>query len=188
MAIIAVVTGLVLAKYVSFDSTVLLKSEAYEMALLLREAQIKSVSVAQAAGGNFEYPYGVSFTPGSNEYIGFMYASNDAPYPYYEGNPNAVGISTSTMDRTMRVDVVCIIIPDGGSSTEEVCSDTDPSITSLSVSFRRPEFKALMHAVGYGGDQGEILGAKIRIGSGAGGPTQFVVEVTKLGQVSIYKY
>ncbi len=90
-AIIALVSTIVLVKYGSFDSTVLLKSAAYEIALTLREAQVRSVSVS-GEGGEFSYPYGVTFTPEQKVYRAFRF-EDPLEYPYFdisEPSPYAV--------------------------------------------------------------------------------------------------
>ena len=56
-AIIAIITGIVLVKYKAFDSTVLLKSAAYELSLNLRETQAKSVSVRGDGGSGINFRY-----------------------------------------------------------------------------------------------------------------------------------
>lgn len=55
IAIITVITAIVVVRYRQFDSTVLLKGAAYEIALALREAQIQSVSAVRDVGNNFRY-------------------------------------------------------------------------------------------------------------------------------------
>lgn len=177
IGIVVVVSSIVLIKYSSFDSTVLLKNATYEVALALREAQAKSVSGSHE-GGDANFPFGVTFTPGVRDYTIFRYASATDPSPYYDvsgADPDlASNISTTSMERSMLVTDVCI--NDGGVD--------DCDITRLDVSFRRPEFRALFHAEGYLGDPLNIQSAKIKVGSSNGGNV-FVVEVTRLGQISV---
>lgn len=181
IAIVGIVTSIVLVKYGSFDSTVLLKSLAYEIALTLREAQVRSVSVSRSAN-SFDYPYGVTFsvaTPQEKKrYISFRY-KNATAHPVYdvgEASPVAEDIRTFPISRTMEVQDLCVTI--GGT---ENCD-----IDRLDVSFRRPKFKGLFYAEGYAGNQEDIQSAKIEVGS-ATGFLSFIVEVTSLGQISVYK-
>ena len=177
IGIIAFISSIVLLKYSSFDSTVLLKNAAYEVALALREAQAKSVSGSHE-GGDASFPFGVTFTPGVKDYTIFRYASATDLSPYYdvsETDPDlASNISTTSMERSMLVTDVCI--NDGGVD--------DCGIGRLDVSFRRPEFRALFYADGYVGNQSNIQSAKIKVSSSGGGNI-FVVEVTRLGQISV---
>lgn len=176
IGIIAFISSIVLLKYSSFDSTVLLKNAAYEVALALREAQAKSVSGSHQ-GGDANFPFGVTFTPEVKDYTIFRYASATDPSPHYdvsEADPDlASNISTTLMERSMLVTDVCI------NTGTENCD-----VTRLDVSFRRPEFRALFYAEGYVGNQSNIQSAKIKVRSSNGGNT-FVVEVTRLGQISV---
>ncbi len=60
IAIIALISTVVLMQYGSFNSVILLKSLAYEIALTVREAQTFGVSV-RSDGGTFQSAYGVHF-------------------------------------------------------------------------------------------------------------------------------
>ncbi len=179
VGIITVVSTIVLLKYSSFDSGVLLKNTAYEVALALREAQAKSVSGSHDGGGDARYPFGVTFTPDSKKYTIFRFASSTGD-PYYDvggAGSYATGLSTTTIERSMYVTDVCV----NAGSTDACAVD---GVTRLDISFRRPEFRALFHAEGYTGDQSDIQSAKIKVGS-TNGTDVFVVEVSRLGQISV---
>ena len=109
IAIIGMITALVLVKYGSFSSTTLLKSTAYEIALTLREAQVKSVSVL-GSDPNFDYPYGVTFSPNSKTYTAFIYKDTDLDaVPQYDkgsASPKATDIQTFRLDHSMTIDDV----------------------------------------------------------------------------------
>jgi prepilin-type N-terminal cleavage/methylation domain-containing protein len=186
IAIIGVVSSIVLVKYSSFDSTVLLKGLAYEIALSLREAQVRSVSVSGVEGTSgdkvFDYPFGVTFslvtTQDQKKYTSFRF--NDAAltsYPKY-GIAESEDIQVFTIDRTMYISQLCIT---------RVTEDCD--IQQLDVSFRRPKFVGLFHAVSTGGASEydtDITSAKIKV-TGAGAVNTFVVTITSLGQISVSK-
>ena len=175
VAIIGVVSSIVLFKYNSFDSTVLLKGAAYEIALSIREAQVKSVSGART-GTSFDRPYGVTFTPNQKTYTAFRFEDSIA-YPNYAGT--VTNLNTFTLGGTMQVSDICIIV-----GTIETC---ETGITRLDVSFRRPEFKALFYAEGYGGTQANIESAKIKVSAGNSAFSGFVILITQFGQISVYK-
>ena len=178
IAIIGIVTAIVLVKYSAFDSTVLLKGAAYEIALALREAQVKSVSVVRGTS-NFDYPYGMSFSPNQKNYFAFQY-EHATQYPQYDLAGLAVGIGTTTIGRTMRVSQVCI--------SENNGTSYDCSMNRLDVSFRRPEFKALFYAVkGATNYTTTVTNARVKVDSTGGGAGVFVVEMTLLGQISVFK-
>ena len=181
MAIISIITGIVLVKYNSFDSTVLLKNQAYEIALLLRESQIKSVSVVRNDADTFSYPYGASFAPASSMYQSFLY-KDSLQYPHFDTGPTEI-TGSFDMGKKMQVEDVCVT--DDLSSGVEDCT-----ITQLDISFRRPEFSALFWAEGYRSgseaDMKNILSARIHLASTNGGSNKFVVEISRLGQISVY--
>ncbi len=182
VGIITVVSTIVLLKYSSFDSGVLLKNTAYEVALALREAQAKSVSGSHDGGGDARYPFGVTFTPDSKKYTIFRFASSTGD-PYYDvggAGSYATGLSTTTIERSMYVSDVCV----NAGGADACDSDDSEDISHLDISFRRPEFRALFHAEGYSGTQANIQSAKIKVGS-TNGTDVFVVEVSRLGQISV---
>jgi len=189
-AIIGIVSAIVLTKYSSFDSTVLLKSAAYEIALTLREAQIKSVSVSRSTIG-FDYPYGVSFTPGDKEYYIFRY--EDAfRYPRYIDASVAVElISTSVLQGSIQILDICV---KEYNVTEKCSTDLSDPLQRLDISFRRPEFKGLFFVDDGTGPYNENVVnssqstdfefARIELRSTNGGPI-FQVMVGAFGQISV---
>ena len=185
--IIAIISSIVLLKYSAFDSTVLLKGTAYEIALTLRDAQVKSVSAARSGSeaDAFNFPYGVTFTPGQKTYTAFRYkhATNSPYYDIAETDPDvAEDIQQFTIGRSMQVSDICYTI-----SNTETCHSTDSTFTRLDVSFRRPEFKALFYAERGATDYSTtITSAKIKVNSTQGAGI-FIITVSKLGQISVKK-
>ena len=182
ISIIGIVTSMVLVKYSSFDSTVLLKGVAYEIGITLREVQVKALSHSRNGTTieSFNYPYGVSFTPLSKTYSIFRYATTstrtprfvDATYPSYP-----VSVQTFSIDRSMQVLDVCVTV-----SGIEDC--TTP--TRLDISFRRPEFTSLFYVDGFG-VQPFVESAKIKVNSTTGGAGVFWIVVNLFGQISVSK-
>lgn len=195
IGIIVMVTGIVLVKYSSFDSTVLLKSAAYEVALSLRDAQVKSVSALRGANDSFDYPYGMTFTKGSNNYVMFKYSSSTDPDPYYDilaTDPLPVyasGVSTTTLGHSLQIVGLCII-KNGNPHANPHCD-----IDRLDISFKRPEFEAIIQTLRISGSQvyktgngntNRVEAAQIKLKSDTG-TSVYVVEVSKLGQVMVFK-
>lgn len=182
-AIIAIVSAVVLVKYKAFDSTVLLKGTAYDIALTLREAQVKSVSVLRN-DTSFDYPYGVTFDVSSQTeqklYRIFRYKSATAG-PKYDGTSLAEDIQEFTIGRTMRVKEVCYTYPIG---TADNCG-----LDRLDISFRRPEFNSIFYGVDGASFVATttVTGAKIKVDSTGGTAGAFVVTITKFGQISVSK-
>lgn len=185
IGIIGLLTAIILVRYTSFDSTVLLKGEAYEVALAVRDAQVKSVSAVRSStdAQSAKYPFGVTFTPGEKSYKSFQYNDPDPEnHPYYdvpESNPDvAHDVFTFTLERTMQIYDVCVT----DENDNETCS-----ISRLDISFRRPEYRALFFAQGFSGTQENIRSAKIKVNSTNGSANVFVVEVSSMGQISVLK-
>lgn len=181
-AIITIVSAVVLVKYQAFDSTVLLKSTAYDIALTLREAQVKSVSVSRNGNDSdsFNYPYGVTFDVASPaEYRIFRYKSATAG-PKYDGTSFVEEIQEVTIGRTMQVKEVCYTYP----TAVDRCD-----LTRLDISFRRPEFNAIFYGIDNDGVLATttVTGAKIKLNSVSGGSGVFVVTISKFGQISVSK-
>ena len=70
IGVLGILTAIVLVRHGAFESTTLLKSAAYDLALNLRDAQVRSVS-ASKAGGSFAVPFGVSFDVSNDDIIGY---------------------------------------------------------------------------------------------------------------------
>jgi len=189
VAIIGILTAMVTVKYKAFDSTTILKGAAYEIALTIREAQIKSMSAVRGTTG-FDFPRGVSFVPGnapttaSKTYNAFQFESATV-YPYYDtSEPLAVLLNSFTLDRTMYVSDVCVVV--GGTET---CS-SGGTINRLDVSFRRPEFKAIFYAAKTSDGTNfstSIEKATIKVTSTNNTANVFLIDVSQLGQISVSK-
>lgn len=189
-AIITIVTSIVLVRFNAFDSTVLLKSLAYEIATSVREAQIYSVSVVNTGGGNFRYPYGLSFSPGNTSYEFFRFADTDTSVrPYFdlaETDPDTAEIlRTMTLGGSTETHEVCI--KRTTSATEECRTAAQGGI--LDISFRRPEFSAIFNAnwLNTVAEQNTIESVRIKVRSTRNTANAWVIEVKLLGQISVYK-
>ncbi len=178
-AIITVITSMVIVRFTSFDSTVLLKSMAYEVGVVLRETQIYAVSVVNTGTGassNFRYPYGLSFTPGSNGYVFFRYNNGGiSAVPRYESAEVTV-IRSVMLDNSMEVFDVCV--------TNNGVDDC--TISRLDISFRRPEFSALFYTPQLGSPS-TVSAGKIYLRSTRNTTNVWIVEVKLLGQIMVYK-
>jgi prepilin-type N-terminal cleavage/methylation domain-containing protein len=180
ISIMVVIAAIVLTKYTVFDSTVLLKSVAYDIALMLREAQVKSVSATRGTNSIFDYPFGVTFAPASKTYTAFRFNATGT-YPWYdEVTANRVtNLQSITIDRSMRVQDVCIFV--GGTK--------DCNIARLDVSFRRPEYAALFYAKPDSGPDlsTTITSAEIVVDSTRNSANTFKVRISGLGQMTVCK-
>lgn len=129
-AIIGIVTAIVVVRYGAFNSSVLLRNQAYEVALAIREAQVYSVSV-RGEGGNFRDAYGIHIENlPTQQYILFVDADDDGEYDADEE------VDTFTVDSRFEISEVCL-----GTVSAPGCGKD-----SMTVTFKRPDFDANMRS------------------------------------------
>ncbi len=190
LAIISIISAIVLVRFNSFDSGVLLKNTAHEVAMSIRQAQIYSVSVVNTNTGgvaNYRYPFGVTFSSGESTYTFFRF-THETISPYYdiaETSPEAEMVNVFTMPKNIKISAVCVKV---SGQTDPVCESS--SSGRLDISFRRPEFSALFNIKGIGaladGNPG-IEWANVKLQSVNNSTVTWVVNIGLLGQISVYK-
>ena len=171
MAVMLIILSGSLLRYNSFDSEILLKTLAYDVALSVRQAQSYSLNVLGTTGV-FDSPYGVSFTPDSKDYVLFLYGGEE-DRPRYDGDASV--LDSFRLSRQFEITNVCV-----------TRSGTEYCIASrVDVSFRRPEFTALFYVEGYSEVQNaQIEKMRITIESPNGGPSG-VVEIGYTGYITV---
>lgn len=140
--IIVLITGFVLFRQQGFNSSTLLRSLSYSVALSVRQAQVYGVSVRESAAGSgvFAPGYGVYFAGNllgadQNHYIMFADANGNGQYASGEELPRF----TIGNGRSSGADyVIKNICAHSISSGDQCGSGTATTITWLSVYFRRP--------------------------------------------------
>jgi len=171
LAIMLIIVASSLVQFNTFDSEILLKTLAYDVALSVRQAQSYSLNVLGSAG-SFDSPYGVTFTPDTTSYALFLYGGT-ATRPRFDADASI--LDTYQLGRRFTITDVCAVI--GGVE--------DCSIARLDVSFKRPEFIGLFYAEGYSEVQnGQIESGTIYIQSSTGGPTG-KIEVGYTGYITV---
>ena len=126
LAIIALITAVVLARYKSFNSTLLLRNLAYEIALSIREAQTFGISV-RGAGGAFTRAYGMHFTPGTT-------------YTLFRDEDDNGRFDTSADE------IVSAYTIGQGNAVSDLCAGAVCGLAALDIIFKRPEPDALFSA------------------------------------------
>lgn len=167
LAISTVIAGAILVRFDAFDSVVVLKSIAYEVALTVREAQVYAVSAAGDSSGTFRTPYGVAFsTAAPQQYILFEDSNDNGVYD--SGGDTTV--TTYTMN--------------GKYAIEDLCSDSSCGRSALSVIFRRPEFDPIVAETP---DAGVAASAVVVLGlfDTIATSTTFRITVGSTGQISV---
>ena len=181
-AIIGITTAVVVINYGSFNNTILLKNQAYEIALDIREAQVYAVSV-RGQSTQFREDYGVYFDlSNSQQYILFQ-DTDDAEVAgqnvaYYDADQNEMVGQPNLIDSRFAINRICVNITDA----EELCPYT---VDDLSVSFRRPDFDAQFASVS-GSGLGLIDNARIELINAQGPNTNTrTIVISGAGQIQI---
>lgn len=133
VGIFALMTTFLLAKYGTFNQSVLLTNLAYDIALTLRNAQSYGLNVRSVPGSveNFDTAYGVHFEKDATSFTFFSDPDKDGTYdPTYE-------IDTYMIKR--------------GTVISDICFHNGPSqcvsINAVDVSFVRPNPDAIIKTI-----------------------------------------
>lgn len=163
IAIIGIITTVILARYSNFDSVLLLKDLAFDVALSIREAQALSISV-RGDGGDFGRSYGVHFALANpTQYSLFRDLDDDGRWDSGEE------VSTFTIGRNNSIVDLCVDAPSA------TCG-----LNRLDILFKRPEPDALIDASGV---STAITKAEVIVGAPNGNTR--VVEILPTGQISV---
>ena len=124
-AIIGLITGIVTIRYGAFNNLILLKNQSFQIALELREVQTRSLS-ATGSSGEFRRPYGIYFaTAEPSTYIIFRDSDEDG---YYDEGEE---LEIRRLDTRFAIN--------------QLCNGSNCALSALSVTFRRPNFDAVMN-------------------------------------------
>lgn len=125
-AIIGLITGIVTLRYGAFNNLILLKNQAFQIALELREIQTRSLS-ATGNSSEFRRPYGIYFTTAEpNVYVIFRDSNENG---YYDSGEE---LETRRLDSRFTIN--------------QLCNGANCSLSALAVTFRRPNFDAVMNS------------------------------------------
>lgn len=181
--IIGAITAVVVINYGSFNNTVLLKNQVYEIALDIREAQIYAVSV-RGQDNEFREDYGIYFNVDTPQQYIFFQDTDEATVggqnvAYYDADAGEMVGSPQLIDSRFEISRICVNIV---SSSADSCPNT---VSDLSVSFRRPDFDA-QFASESGSGLGLIDNARIELVNTQGPNTSTrTIVITNVGQVKI---
>ncbi len=206
--IFVIVTGIILANYSRFSSSIVLENVAYDIALSIRQSQTYGMIVREFGTGTGIFPaYGTYFYSGGNGASEFyIFADTEgADNKIYDNGPGCIlGVTNECFDKltlqnTYKIYTVCgnlkednISLPNDPARTvddlaNEIgvgknCGDYD----SVNITFTRPNPDALIkaHRVGKDADDFEILNDVEIIVASPRGDIRSVV-VWNTGQISI---
>lgn len=173
ISIIVLVLVVTLTRQGAYNSAVLLQSEAYDVALAIREAQTQGVSVTAITADEFRAVYGVHFDIANpDEYILFQDADDDM----YYSDTSEVILGATKLDGRFEIKDITPA-PDGD---------------SVSIVFERPNFDAVfVEEDGGGGEMSStVTSIEIQLGmvgveATTCGQDYRIIEVTSVGQISV---
>ena len=137
IAIFAMMTVLLLAKYGNFNQGVLLNNLAYDVALTIRNAQsyglnVKSSSQRGATTDNFSSPFGVHFVAQTTNFVFYADLIPDGVFVLTDDYV----IATTTIKRGSQVGALCL----------GTAANSCTAVSTLDVTFKRPDPNALFKA------------------------------------------
>ncbi len=171
ISIIVLVLGVIMVRQSSFNGAVLLRSQAYEVALQIREIQLSALS-AVGESGEFQNVLGLHFdTATPNYYWSFRDVDADS---YYDSD-ESIG-KRNNLDKRFEISAIRLI--------------GDVSVpTNLSIVFRRPNFDANFY-VGSGTAVSSAVSAieidvRLKGTTGTGPGEVRTVEISRTGQITV---
>lgn len=183
ISIFAFMTAFLVGKYGGFNQSVLITNSAYDVALTIRGAQsyglnVKGVDVVTGgvSSTRFTYPYGGHFSSavGANTtYILFADTNLNTSgnfYSVYDLGTD-VDINKTTLRKGTIISSVCV------GSNEASCN----TVTTVDISFRRPDPDAIITADGMTGSKYAFTKISILASNGS----KKSVTVRSTGQISI---
>lgn len=169
ISIVLLVTTIILSRHSAFNSVVLLRNQAYQIAFSVREVQQRAVSVAVSSDGELRSTYGIHFEKDSREFFTFR---DDLPNNYFYAATERFGPTNILDPRFVISDIKTFV------GANEIDRD------ELSVTFERPNFDAI-YAVSDSGGKITVDRAEITISLVSDSTSQRIVEVTNTGQISV---
>lgn len=189
-AIMTVLTAILLFQHQRFESSTLLRSLAYNLALSIRQAQVYGTSVRQfgTSAGSFSYSYGVYFTtqsPETKTYILFADANGNK---VYDASPDekvqlfnlGSGYRLNGFCGINGTNMFCNTCPTINPPGVTTCLGGGSGISTLTVYFKRPNPDALFSSSSGGAVYSQVY-LQVR---GPSGDTRGIT-ITSTGQISV---
>ncbi|KKP56176.1 MAG: hypothetical protein UR50_C0006G0011 [Parcubacteria group bacterium GW2011_GWC1_34_10] len=173
MSIATIMMAVLIFQQNKWSDQLSVNTQAYEMVLMIRQAQIYSLGVREDTGGTgdkFNVGYGIYMNQSNaNQYIYF--ADRDGDQKYDSGE----AIETKTFSRGVTIKDVC-----GSSNCFFVGGGP---LWQASISFFRPETKANIKLLNNGGNPVDTPPVTIKLQSSGGREVNIIAEAN--GQVSV---
>lgn len=175
ISIMILVMGVILARNSAFNGASLLRAQAYDMALAIREMQLLAISATNDGGGGYRNVYGLVFDKSNpNRYIIFR---DDNDNNQYDSSPSELFGKQGIIDQRYRIDEVNYLESSGETSKDRV-----------TVLFRRPNFDAVLYE-GSSAVSSSVYGVEIviRRKGTTGDEIDKVrtIEISRAGQITV---
>lgn len=174
ISIMVIVASIVLTRQSSFNGAVLLRGQAYEIALQLREIQLSAVSASSDGIGNFRSVLGVHFDSSTlinDKYSIFRDADSDG---FFDSN-EAFGLQ-GLLDKRFEIREIRTI------------GATEIAVPRVSIVFVRPNFDARFFTASEV-EPVNVSGIEIDIArkgvTGTGDSVLRTIEITSTGQIAV---
>lgn len=184
VAIVVVLTSLIMFRHSRFDSSTLLRSLSYSIALSVRQAQVYGTSVRGVGTGTVVYApgFGVYFSSSLSCAAGTgtcydLFSDSNGDREWESGEK----VTTHTLGRNFKISKFCGVTSGGTEScyTNDGNGSND-AITWLTVYFRRPNPEAII----YTSSGSTYSYAYIQVQSAS--ETDYrSIKVTTVGQISV---
>ncbi len=177
ISVMLLVTSMVMSQQNAFNGTVLLRSQAYEVALQARDTQLRAVSAIGDGTGSFREVYGLHFSSELGDNGGYK-VFKDADDDLYFDAGEEFGQQGALDPRFIISEIRAV--EDNGS---------DSVLSNVSVVFERPNFDARFYSAGgvpVASDP-DLIEIDIRLKNTSGGALGEVrtMEITKAGQIAV---
>ncbi len=140
-----ILTSIFILNQNRFNSSTLLRSLAYSVALSVRQAQVYGVSTRESTAGAFDTAnesaaaksYGVYFSSGATgSYILFADRNNDGQYQCVATtDPNCENVQIFSFSKGYSLSKFCATT---STNTQRCWTPTSPTITTMTILFKRP--------------------------------------------------
>lgn len=177
ISIMVLVMGVILSRNSAFNGASLLRAQAFDLALSLREMQLLAVSATNdESGDHYRNVYGMVFDKSdskANSYI--IFRDNNGDFSY---DANEVFGKQGIIDPRYRIEDI-ILLSSGGNT----------SVNKATVLFKRPNFDALLYEGANDPIDSSVYGIQIIIRrkgtTGDGADKIRTVELSRTGQITV---
>ena len=176
VGIMVLVTSIVMSRQDSFNGATLLRGQAYELALNVREIQMLAISASNRVdSANFRNVYGLYFNKNASDSAYQIFRDNNSDYFYNNSEPFG---QQGSLDKRFSIGEIRLL-----------GSGAPVSVNELAISFERPNFDANLYTSS-GVEVADSIYAveidiRVRGQSGTGPGVVRTVEITRTGQISV---